>query len=337
MKIFAIFLILLALLPAGRLDADGTAVNEAVRVSVFDFETAADLPEGLGSEIADMVNAYLSAHPNLKMVERTEMQKILAELGLSGTGNVDQEQAVRIGRIVGAEILVTGRVFPIDGEMVIVARIIGTETTRVFGKVVKGIPGGKPIRLIEEVADKIASTIGDNRSELLPPAVLAEDKLELIRQAVQGRTPPRVSIRIYEEFGGRAAADSVAETEMISILTGCGFEVIQPEEELSPGRVKTYLENSTAGIPGLKDRVEILLIGEAFSETTDHTHPLFSSKGRVEIRAIEVSSGRILAVARKTASGVDLLERTSAVNALEKATIEVAAILIPEIMNRWSR
>ena len=66
-------------------------------------------------------------------------------------------------------------------------------------------------------------------------------------------------------------------------------------------------------------------------------HPLFSSKGRVEIRAIEVSSGRILAVARKTAAGVDLLERTSAVNALEKATVEVAAILIPEIMNRWSR
>ena len=53
-------------------------------------------------------------------------------------------------------------------------------------------------------------------------------------------------------------------------------------------------------------------------------------------RAIEVSTGRVLAIARRTGTGADLLERASAVTALEEATLEVAAILIPEILNHWS-
>lgn len=333
MKTILIFLLaLLPLFPSSARSAD-----EAVRVSVFDFESSPSLAEGLGLEIAALLNAYLSVQPDLKLVERSEMEKILSELGLSGTGHVDQEEAVRIGRMVGAQVLITGRVFPIDGEMVIVSRIIGTETTRVFGNVVKGLSGDNPSGLTEEMAARIAATINERRSELLPAPVSAPDRRALIRQAVRDRPLPRVSIRIYEEQGGRPAAASVAETEMISILRDCGFEVIRPGEELSPGWVKTYLENSTAGIPRFRDRVDVLLVGEAFSETGDQTAPLFSSKGRVEIRAIEVSTGRILAIARRTETGVDLLERASAVTALEKAALEVAAILIPEILNHWSR
>ena len=80
----------------------------------------------------------LSAEPNLILVERAELDKALGEqeLGLSGT--VTPESAAKIGQLTGAKVLVTGRVFKTDTELFIVAKIIGTETSRVYGELVKG-------------------------------------------------------------------------------------------------------------------------------------------------------------------------------------------------------
>ncbi len=320
-----------ALLTSGRSPA-----GETVRVSVFDFETSTALAGGLGSEIADLVNAYLSVHPRLGMVERTEMKKILEEQGLSRSGSIDQEQAIRIGRMVGAQLLVTGRVFPIDGELVIVARIIGAETSRVFGSVVKGQPGEKATGLAEEVASRIAEVIEDKRAELLPPATPEENRIAVIREAARDRELPRISIVIYEEHNSRLSAQSIAETELISILRECGFEVVRQERRLSPEWARDYLEDSTAEIPRLGDRADVLLVGEAFTETTPYPAPLISAKGRVELRAVETASGRILAAVRRTDTGADLVERSAAAAALETATFEAAVGIIPGILDHWS-
>ncbi len=70
-------------------------------------------------------------------MERADIEKILGEheLGLSGT--VSADSAAKIGQLTGAKVLVTGRVFKAEGELFIVAKIIGTETSRVYGELVK--------------------------------------------------------------------------------------------------------------------------------------------------------------------------------------------------------
>ncbi len=97
-----------------------------------------EMARDLGPQIATLVNANLSAEPNLITVERAELDKALGEqeLGLSGT--VTPDSAAKVGHLTGAKVLVTGRVFKTDTELFIVAKIIGTETSRVYGELVKG-------------------------------------------------------------------------------------------------------------------------------------------------------------------------------------------------------
>lgn len=331
-----ILIVTAALLAAGGAFA-AAGVGEPVSVGVFNFETTESGIENLGPKIADMVSAYLSADPNLRTVERAEIGRVLSELGLSMTGIVDEAEAVRVGRMIGAKILVTGRAFPIDGELVIVAKIIGTETTRVFGGVVKAPLTEKLTGLIDRIAVKITETIEEKKTELVPAPRPEEDTIARLRDALKDKTLPRVSVVIPEEHIGERAIDPAAATEIIFILRKCGFEVVRPDEEILSGWARSYLKDSSIDPPSLAEPVDILLIGEAFSEFAARTGSLISCKARAEISAVDASTGRVLAIGRKTETAVDLSEHIAAKTALKNAARQIAATLLPETVEKWER
>src|SRR5437762_5418151 len=136
----------LLLLAATLLASAGStfAAGNILTVAVFDFESKDEAVRDLGPKVATLINANLSAEPQIITVERAELEKVLGEheLGLSGT--VSPDTAAKVGHLTGAKVLVTGRVFKADKELVIVAKIIGTETSRVYGELVKG-QAGTPI------------------------------------------------------------------------------------------------------------------------------------------------------------------------------------------------
>lgn len=300
--------------------------GKPISVGVLDFDATESGIDKLGPKIANMITAYLSTNQGLKMVERAEINKVLGELCLSKTGIVDEKEAVQIGHVVGAEILVTGRAFLIDDELVIVSKIIGTETTRVFGNVVKGPLSDKPTTLIEEIATRITKTIEDQKNELLPTLQPEKDIIAILRKKVQGKKLPRVSVDIQEKHIGERDIDSPAEKEMVFILRKCGFEVIRDTENPPGSKARSRPKEA-----------DILLVGEAFSELGARTGSLISIKAWVEIRAVDTSNNRVLASSRKTATAVDLSERIAARTALQNATIDTASNLIPEMLDSWQR
>src|SRR5687768_17159721 len=113
------------------------AKDEVLTVAVFDFESKDETVRDLGSKVATLVNVTLSTSENIITVERAELEKALGEqeLGLSGT--VSADTASKVGHLTGAKVLITGRIFNVDKERMIVAKIIGTETSRVFGELSK--------------------------------------------------------------------------------------------------------------------------------------------------------------------------------------------------------
>src|SRR6516225_2086390 len=135
------------------------AAEDVLTVAVFDFQSTDESVRDLGPKVATLINANLSAEPQIITVERTELEKVLGEheLGLSGT--VSPDSAAKVGQLTGAKVLVTGRVFKIDKETFIVAKIIGTETSRVFGEMVKGTAASAITDLSNDLAKKIAATI----------------------------------------------------------------------------------------------------------------------------------------------------------------------------------
>src|SRR5438046_1392865 len=73
--------------------------------AVLDFQTSGGKLEKKGSEAAVLLNAQLSAAPNLILVERQELEKLFGEqeLGLSGT--VTPDTAAKVGALTGAKVL----------------------------------------------------------------------------------------------------------------------------------------------------------------------------------------------------------------------------------------
>lgn len=93
------------------LSAHAIAGQPVFPVAVFNFESHDEAVRGLGPKVSDLIDANLSAEPNIITVERAELNKVLGEqeLGLSGTVNPDT--AAKVGNLTGAKVLVTGRVF----------------------------------------------------------------------------------------------------------------------------------------------------------------------------------------------------------------------------------
>src|SRR5439155_18900511 len=196
MKLLWISIVTLLLAACASVHA---ASKEVLTVAVFDFESKDEAVRNLGSKVAVLINANLSAEPQFITVERAELEKVLGEqeLGLSGT--IAPETAAKVGHLTGAKVLVTGRVFKVDKELMLVAKIIGAETSRVYGEMVKCPAASASIAdLSAELAKKIASTVEQKGETLVAKVETREDRIAKIKKAVAGKKLPAVEIKIAE-------------------------------------------------------------------------------------------------------------------------------------------
>src|SRR5437867_6571519 len=233
-----------------------------VTVAIFDFDSKDEAVRDLGPKAATLVNVALSAEPNLITIERAELQKVLGEqeLGLSGT--VTTDTAAKVGNLTGAKVLVTGRVFKVDKDLVLVAKIIGTETSRVYGEMVKGGGPDALTELSEALSKKIAATLAQKSETLLAKFESPEERLNKLLKSLKEGKRPAVSVRIAERHFGQPVIDPAAETELMLILQKAGFTVVDEKSKQKP---------------------DIEITGEAFSTLGLRKGNLISCKARIEV------------------------------------------------------
>ncbi len=299
-------LIALLTLTMGRVFA---ATNDVLTVAVFDFDSKDEAVRDLGPKIATLVNANLSAEPQIITVERAELEKVLGEheLGLSGT--VSAESAAKVGQLTGAKVLVTGRVFKAEGELFIVAKIIGTETSRVYGELVKGREKSSISDLSADLAKKIAADVTQKGDTLVAKVETRAELITKIKKQLGTNALPSVSVKIGEQHFGQRVIDPAAETELGSILQACGFKLIDA---------------------GSTNRAEVEITGDAFSAFGTRKGNLISCKSRVEVKAHK-KNGDLITMDRQTSVAVDIAEQTAAKAALQNAAAEMAERLLPKL------
>jgi len=285
--------------------------KEALTVAVFDFESKDEAVRDLGSKISALINATLSVVAKLLTKKRAELQKVLGEqeLGLSGT--VSADTAAKVGHLTGAKVLVTGRVFNLENERVIVAKIISTETSRVYGELSKANTSSSLADQSSALAGKIAKTITEKGDTLVAKVETREERVEKLKKKLKGEKLPTVSVTIPETHFGTPVRDPAAQTELLLILQQCGFTIVDEKS---------------------KEKADVEITGDAFSTLGLRKGNLVSCKSRVEVKVHDANARKLITADRQTSVAVDITEQTAAKTALQNAAAELAERLLPKLV-----
>jgi TolB-like protein len=111
---------------AGLPDSLGEA-----RVAVIPFTCAAGQKPDQGLAVAEYVITLISKDKRLKLVDRTEFQKVVAELALSESDMVDPGKVLQVGKLLSANYLLTGTISDAFGMSRVSAKIIRTESSEI--------------------------------------------------------------------------------------------------------------------------------------------------------------------------------------------------------------
>ena len=118
-----------------------TKDKNAKRLAIVYFDNSGGEPsmDKLKKGLADMLITDLSNVNMLDIVERDKLETILKEQKLSSSKDFDPNTAAKVGKLLGAQIILTGGYFEMMGSLRIDARFIDVQT----GKILKsdGVDG----------------------------------------------------------------------------------------------------------------------------------------------------------------------------------------------------
>ena len=100
-------------------------------VAVLPFGSADDY-DNLGLSVPRFLESKLVNSPQVRIVERSKIDEVIKELEFQRSGYTEQ-QAAEIGKILGAQYLITGSVDELGHDKIISAKLIDTETSEILG------------------------------------------------------------------------------------------------------------------------------------------------------------------------------------------------------------
>lgn len=102
------------------------------KIAVIEFSNLDGSVSKLGRYIAEELITRLYRTDKFEVVERNMLNKIMEEHQLTLSGFVDESSAREIGRILGVDAIASGSVTDLVDEVKINARLISTETGKIF-------------------------------------------------------------------------------------------------------------------------------------------------------------------------------------------------------------
>jgi len=274
-------------------------------VAILDFDTTAPGNPDLGKQISEALTAELTGDNGFVLVDRSSLARTLQENELNLTGLVNTEKATKIGRLVGAKILITGKVFPLDKQLFFTAKLIGTETSLVEGVLVKGDRDGNLGEMLLQLSEKVSKRLHESGPHLVAQEETLGDPIPALKKALAGKMLPKVAVRIEESHIGLAPDlhfDPAAQTEIVMLLKEAGFVVF----------IGTEREAADAG-------VKYVIQGKAFSEFAARIATLVNCTARLEVNIVDRKNGEVVYSDRVTTRAIDLAENTAGKTALQKA------------------
>lgn len=281
--------------------AGEVVIVPTVAVLPFESRDRQAASTDMGKSVAELLNIALMESGNADMVERAELDTALNELQLSAVGLTSKESQVKLGRFIGAKILITGSLCKSGSKNFVIVKIIGTETSRVLGASVSGTEDFTS--LVPMLAPKVSAILEKQSAKLLPKEQNKEEVLSRLKKVVQGKQR-KVFVKVKEDIA-LSVPDPAAETELKKLLLALDFQVVNTQNE-----------------------ADYAVIGEAIAANAGNYHKFTSAAARLEL-SIYNKDKKLLATgaARETlAGGTDII---AAKEAIAQTALKLAGDFFP--------
>lgn len=116
---------------AGKIDKQMER-EQKKRAAVIAFRELGGQPTVFGTYLAESLVTDLVAFGNLDLVERSTLDKVMGELKLNASGAIDPATAKQVGKLVGADAVITGTITDFQSYVAVNCRLIETQTGRIF-------------------------------------------------------------------------------------------------------------------------------------------------------------------------------------------------------------
>lgn len=114
----------------GYLDKFGQKKNV---IAIFPLNCDSKLEkQRIGFAVSEIMSHRFVASKVFTVVERGELSKLLTEQKLQASGAVESETAVKLGKILGAGVILVGNVQKVGGKYQVNARLVNAETSAVL-------------------------------------------------------------------------------------------------------------------------------------------------------------------------------------------------------------
>lgn len=149
-----------------------TQSKPTVAVLSFDYGGKDAGLDPLREGLAQMLISDVPAFASVNVVERVRLKAVLEEQKLGRSGKIDPATAARVGKLLGARVLVLGNYFDLGASMRLDARVVEVET----GKIVRavGVNGASNdfLGMEQELAGKLGDALTAALPELSKPSEL---------------------------------------------------------------------------------------------------------------------------------------------------------------------
>jgi len=302
--------------------------EEGRSVAVIPFASTDPDDHPVASAVTDVFYATFSA-AQVELVEREQLQQVMQEQSISVTAVFDDEQALKLGRLVAAKFLVVGRVVKLEEERLVVARLISSETSRMLAHTTVIEEGQSVAEITGKLAKRVIKSLDERGLELIKPRAPEADPIDQLVEALLGKELPKVTLDVSEQLSAAQVVDPAVETELLYALQAAGFMVV--DAAVLKRKYPTSWRDKADKL------VDVIISGEALIERATQIGQLHAGRARVELKATTAGTGMVIAVARNTSSAMDATPVIAAKAAAQQATRKVLTSFLTNVVDRWHK
>ena len=153
----------------GTQRAAAQATSDLPTVAVMDF-TGFMLGEAgnsvaIGKAVSSMLVTEFTGRDGLRVIERSELNKLLTEQKLALSGRVEESSAVEVGKLLGAQYVMFGQVTSMGDQLRVDIRATDVETSRIVSVLKRNDKTSELFAVVEWVADEFTKKL-----DLMPPS-----------------------------------------------------------------------------------------------------------------------------------------------------------------------